>query len=181
MFTHNVTVKEPKSLSNKGTQILSLINSFIRNDFQLRTEKGKWKKKLVGNFIFGLVISAAALVFFHTTQAQPVVFTDGTFNIADWTASLINPPTNSPTFTSSQNPLDGIPRPSRLTRHNYQTSIRVAHLFRAEYDPALVGPITSIQYSYDLRHYTNIFGLPVEYRLLILQNNTYYTLCATKK
>jgi len=68
----------------------------------------------------------------------------------------------------------GNPAPGRTTQHTYSAGfIRVAHLSsNCFYTPATQGSLASITYSYDAR--LNTGGNQVAYRVLLLQNNTYY-------
>ena len=95
---------------------------------------------------------------------------------ASWTSTKIldTTPGASATFASVTNFFDGGPVPCRETTHNFDSgAIVVAHVdANATYDPAN-GAICSIDGAYDLIHYTAPNGA-VRYRLLIVQNGTYY-------
>ena len=68
----------------------------------------------------------------------------------------------------------GNPAPGRSTKHTYGAgAIRVAHLSsNCFYPPASQGSLASITYSYDAK--LDVGSNQVAYRLILLQNNTYY-------
>lgn len=103
-------------------------------------------------------------------------FTDGAF--AGWTSSKIVDTTSGATATvvASVDTVAGNPAPSRRVVHTYGTGqISAAHLHpSAFYEPATMGSIGSLSYSYDARHFSPPAGQAVAYALLVLQNGTYY-------
>ncbi|MBL8863748.1 MAG: hypothetical protein JNK02_17295, partial [Planctomycetes bacterium] len=121
--------------------------------------------------------TAAALVALGApaVAGDTVQFTDGWFG-GTWSSAKIldTTPGSAATFASVTNYFDGLPVPCRETTHNYDTgTIVVAHVdASATYDPAN-GAICTIDGAYDLIHYTAPNGA-VRYRLLIVQNGTYY-------
>ncbi|HVZ40113.1 MAG TPA: T9SS type A sorting domain-containing protein [Candidatus Kapabacteria bacterium] len=107
-------------------------------------------------------------------------FSDGTFNDADWTSTVLPCVTPGSTVVAAQDTREGNPPGSRTTIHHYQgpnPGILVVHVRRgASYNPSTQGGIASLDYSYDLRHYTGPEQWAVGYSPLIVQNGTYYRL-----
>lgn len=108
-----------------------------------------------------------------------VAQSDNTFLNANWNATKLGISSASSTFTSSQDTANGNSLPSRTTVLTYPGTpggmIFVAHVYQPfVYDPVSQGAIGTLSYSYDLRHYNPPNGQAVAYKLLILQNNTYY-------
>lgn len=132
------------------------------------------------NRISALRAALAAVVLAMTggtasAAGDQVVFYDGSFG-GSWTSTKIvdTTPGASATFASVTTLADGGLPPCRQTTHNYDSGvIVVAHVdANSNYDPS-TGPICSIDGAYDLIHYTAPNGA-VRYRLLIVQNGTYY-------
>ena len=102
---------------------------------------------------------------------------DGQFSNSIWSAVKIldTSPGTISTFSAASSG-NGTPAPGRTTQHNYGaggSAIRVAHLSSGcAYNPATQGPITTISYKYDAKVAPG--GGSVAYRMLVLQNGTYY-------
>lgn len=122
-----------------------------------------------------IATAAVLLALGSVASADTVQFNDGWFG-ATWTSTKILDTTSgsSATFSSVTNFFDGGPVPCRETTHNFDAGvIVVAHVnSAATYDPAS-GAICAIDGAYDLIHYTDPNGA-VRYRLLLVQNGTYY-------
>lgn len=119
----------------------------------------------------------AVLFIVGPTLADPVTFSDGTFDDDLWVAEKVldTTPGMSAEFTAGQQPVGGNPGAYRETTHTYaEGGIWVGHLRTdAVYDPSTQGAIHEISHSYDLRLFV---GAPyaVRYRLLIFQNGMYF-------
>lgn len=106
-----------------------------------------------------------------------VVFEDGDFVDAQWTAEiLLDTTTSGATIEVVTQPTGGAPGAYRQSTHSYDAgTLHVAHLKPlATYDPSSEGAIGFIDFSFDLLLEV---GAPyaVRYRLLLVQNGNYYT------
>lgn len=128
----------------------------------------------------GLVALAVAATI---APAAVVGFSDGTFNDTDWTTVTIQDttPGSAATGASGQSVSDGSPAPYRHTTHSWDTthsgvSIFFAHLAPAFiYAPAVHGPVTSLDYSFDYKAFSAPYVGAVGVNLVILQDGNYYT------
>ncbi len=113
--------------------------------------------------------------------AQPVIFSDDTFDDSDWTAKIIlNEVGDSAQFEAMQRPRSGNPGAFRRVLHegepsNRELRIHIAHLRQGTvYDPQATGPVDTVSYSYDLINLEDDSDDFTDYYLLIFQNDTYY-------
>jgi hypothetical protein len=107
-----------------------------------------------------------------------VTYSDGTFNNADWTATAIYNTGVGYTFTDSQKTSGGNLGDFREVVHNLSFSpgsLFVAHMNNTDIDnPAVSGPISTIDFSYDLNQFNPPPNQAVAYDLLLFQNGSYY-------
>jgi DNA-binding beta-propeller fold protein YncE len=107
-----------------------------------------------------------------------VRFFDGIFTDAYWTATKVIDTTSGQGafFDAHQVSSGGNPGAFRYVLHSYDTGdIGVAHLRTGfEYDPSRAGPISGIDYSYDLIHLNPPPGQAVQYNLLLAQGGCLY-------
>lgn len=121
--------------------------------------------------MLGVALFAAAEV----AQAD-TMFSDGTFNNADWTGTKILDPGGNASFTAFQVASGGNPGSFReVTQTLHETPIGVSHLDSAfVYDPSTQGAITSITVNYSLIEFSPLNGFEVAYGILAFQDGTYY-------
>ena len=102
--------------------------------------------------MLGLLVTAA------NALAQPVTFTDQTFDDADWEAEIIRALGGTGTFQAGQRQFGGNPGEFRRTEIEGQSGeIHVGHLnSNAIYRPQAQGEIMSISYSYDVTNSGNV-------------------------
>jgi hypothetical protein len=145
------------------------------------------KKNLISsrNSLMWILLPLIMLTLQNAAQAQ-VVFTDSTFNNADWNDALLTPPSVSGAICkASQDPVGNPSSLSRTTTHTYPVGqIDCAHLYRqsiptSTYDPSTQGEIVSLSYSYDLINKGDLINNVqsaggVAYSILIFQAGTYY-------
>lgn len=141
------------------------------------------QKDLITKFLFSstrflswMIILLTVFTLGNTARAQ---YFDGTFNNSVWSWTPLPPPASTlgSTTTSAQITSGGNPAPSRTTSHSLVPGhIQVAHInSNAVYDPSVQGAITSLSYSYDLRHYSAAAaGAGVDFSIAIYQNGSYY-------
>jgi len=128
--------------------------------------------------MFPCLLAGMVIVLVGPILADPVTFSDGTFNDADWTATEICGCVEG-SFVAQQVPTGGDPGAYRQTELIFPGGISqpvgasvVAHLNdSAVYDPATQGAITSIDFSFDNMEFSN-YG--VGYSVLLSQNGTDY-------
>jgi hypothetical protein len=132
--------------------------------------------------LLGVLHTCAISLLFTTVQSNAAtVFTDDTFNDADWTASIIFQDGQTPSFTATQISSGGNPGAYRQVQHTYgglvnNGSIVVGHLMDgATYDPSIDGAVSTIDFSFDLILFDGGDSRTVAYGGLILQNNSYYS------
>jgi hypothetical protein len=114
----------------------------------------------------------ARAVFAQTTTFQDKDFATG------WTTTTLTgtvPATATATGAQVLTGGTGSTAPFRQVQHTGYNVIFAAHVHQpSTYDPA-TGEIVSIDYSYDLLGISLPPGQAVAYRLLLLQNGSYYT------
>jgi hypothetical protein len=124
-------------------------------------------------------LALVGLILIPARLLADVTYSDGTFNNADWTATAIYN-TGSPayTFTDSQQISGGNPGDFREVVHTLSGSagsLIVAHMNTGDiYNPAVSGPISTIDFSYDLIQFNPPANQAVAYDLLLFQNGSYY-------
>ncbi len=134
--------------------------------------------------LFRLSLCAAVLLCcgVATPGLRAQTYSDNTFNNADWVSIVMPCSVGGTSVTAAQDAIQGNPASSRTITHNYpggNPGILVAHVRQGmSYDPATQGAIASINYSYDLRHYTGPAIYAVGYSPLLVQNGSYYRLNA---
>jgi len=131
-------------------------------------------KKLM---IYASILLLVLGMFVVPVQAAPVTFLDGTFNDADWSASVIfgNGPPGS--FTAQQVSTGGKPNEYRHLQHSYggPGNIITAHLRDgALYDPGSQEAILNLVFSFDLILFDGGSSNVVAYGGLIVQDNSFY-------
>ncbi len=135
-------------------------------------------KLLPANLPSAVASAALAVLLSVAVQAQPVMFFDGEFSPAEWTATLILDTTPQGAIVTAQQQLQGgNPGAFWRTTHRFDGlgGMAIAHtLAGALYDPGTQGPIGSIDYSWDLNHINSTGNAQVAYRLLVLQNGVFY-------
>jgi hypothetical protein len=124
--------------------------------------------------------SMACLILFvglgGPSQAD-VMFSDGTFDDADWSGSVLAS-VGGTSFSSSQTAAGGNPNAFRQLQHTYggNGSIFTGHLRDgAIYDPATQGAVASISLSFDLIGFDFGASNAVSYQALLFQNGFYYS------
>lgn len=129
-----------------------------------------------------LAVAASAALAMPVAVANTILFFDGTFADADWTAAKIldNTPAAGASFTASQVGAGGNPDGYRQVTHVYGLgSIVVGHLSdTATFDPSVSGGIVSLAYGYDLERLQLTGSGAVAYTPAIFQNNAWYGLAA---
>jgi len=129
-----------------------------------------------------LAVAAAAALALPAASANTILYFDGTFADADWSAAKIldNTPAAGASFTASQSGAGGNPDEFRQVTHVYGLgSIIVGHLKdSATFDPSVSGSIVSLAYSYDLERLQLDNSGAVAYTPVIFQNNAWYGLAA---
>lgn len=143
----------------------------------MRSMRSKISNGSSYRFAIGLLVMVLSFTA-QTVAADPGNSNcDAVFEKGGWTEKKIVDTTSgsAATFFVTQVPTGGNPTFYRSTTHKFgKGAIIVAHLkTSAVYDPANQGGIATIEYSYDLRHFTDSLGA-VGYRFLVYQNNTYY-------
>jgi PEP-CTERM motif len=130
--------------------------------------------------LLSIFLSSAAFVLLPANLLADVTFADGTFANADWTATAIVKDSPTYTFTDTQQTSAGNPGDFREVVHdlsNHPGSLIVAHMNNFDvYNLAVNGPISSLDFSYDLNQFNPPPTQAVAYDLLLLQNGSYYTL-----
>ncbi len=127
--------------------------------------------------IFPCLLAGTVIVLVGPILADPVTFSDGTFNDADWAATQIGLPlcgcVDEGSFVAGQVATGGNPGAYRETHLVWSgPGPIVGHLnHNAVYDPAVEGAITTLDYSFDNIELSN-YG--VGYAMLISQNGTGY-------
>ena len=122
-----------------------------------------------------------ALVLLFGVARQPAkaatIFSDGTFNNADWTNTKILDTAGNASFAAFQVASGGNPGSFQETNQSLnQGWIGAGHLNSAFlYNPSVQGAITSIDFRYDLIEFSPLNGIEVVYQPLLFQNGTYYT------
>jgi len=130
--------------------------------------------------MFPCLLAGMVIVLVGPILADPVTFSDGTFNDADWAATEICGCAEG-SFAAGQVATGGNPDAYRQTDLVFPGGSRtsgtagasiVAHLNPdAVYDPAVEGTIITIDYSFDNIEFSNY---NVGFSLLISQNETDY-------
>jgi hypothetical protein len=135
---------------------------------------GQRARKALRATLFG---ASFALLFASPARSDVQQFTDGAFPASCWTSTkIIDTTGGGATFVSSTVGAGGNPGAYRDTSHTFGLgAILVAHMNScAIYYPS-AAPIASIDFSYDLIHFTGVsVGGAVGYRLALLQAGTYY-------
>src|SRR5689334_10455875 len=122
--------------------------------------------------MFPCLLAGMVIVLVGPILADPVTFSDGTFNDADWSATEICCGVGV-SFAAGQVATGGNPGAYRQTDLVWSgPGAIVTHLNHdAVYDPAVEGAITTLDYSFDNIELSN-YG--VGYAMLISQNETGY-------
>lgn len=108
----------------------------------------------------------------------PVSFSDGAFNNADWTASVIFQDGPPVAFTAQQVAVGGNPNEFRQVQHSYGGSgnIITGHLQSgAVYNPATQGAIADVDVAFDLMLINGGDSGAVAYGALLEQGGSFYT------
>jgi len=145
------------------------MDTFIDSDVRPHLFRALRRASLPIAALLGLVVSS---------RADVQQFTDGAFSPGCWTSTKIvdTTPGASATFSSFTAVSGGNPGAYRDTTHTFNAgAIIVAHMNScAVYDPSQT-PVCSIDFSYDLVHFTGIsIGGAVGYRLAIQQGGVFY-------
>jgi hypothetical protein len=104
------------------------------------------------------------------------IFSDGTFNNADWNNTKIFDTAGNASFSAVQVASGGNPGSFQQTIQSLnQGWIGVGHLNNTfAYNPSVQGPITSIDFQYDLAEFSPLNGFEVIYQPLLFQDGTYF-------
>jgi hypothetical protein len=118
----------------------------------------------------GLVLGVA-----RQTANADTIFSDGTFNNADWNNTKILDTAGNASFSAFQVATGGNPGSFQETNQSLnQGWIVVSHLNSGFiYDPSVQGAITSIDFRSDLIEFSPLFGIEVGYGALLFQDGTY--------
>lgn len=124
-------------------------------------------------------VSVAALVagsICPLVAAQPIVFSDGTFNDADWSIDRVTATGTAATPTGVQVSSGGNPGEFRRAGHNsFNRQLVTWHMRSgATYVPAVSGALASIDFSVDIRAVQNLAGVNIGVSLAIEQGGNYY-------
>ena len=131
--------------------------------------------KSLGRSLF-LSAALVAAGFGQGVQAAPVVFTDGTFNDADWVTTIEVDTTPDLVVTAGQVPTGGNPDEFRSITHQFtRFNTGTLHVQVSQvYNPAVQGAIESIDFSADLKRLTPDRFLV--HNFVIVQNGEPYAL-----
>jgi len=129
-----------------------------------------------------LAVAASAALAVPAAVADTILFADGTFAPADWSAAKIldNTPGAGATYSIEQSASNGNPGEFRAVTHVYGLGlIVVGHLYdTATFDPSVSGPIVSPAYSSDLERVQLTNSGAVAHTPAIFQNNAWSGLAA---
>ena len=125
-----------------------------------------------------LTVLMVLFPFGSPSQAGTVTFFDGTFNDGDWSATKVTDttPGQGATFSAGQETSGGNPGEFRRTVMSWAGgAIEVGHLRSgAFYDPG-DGPITTLDFSFDLKRPSAPGINFVAYDIVLFQSNSYYS------
>jgi hypothetical protein len=104
------------------------------------------------------------------------IFSDGTFNNADWNNTKILDTAGNASFSAVQVASGGNPGSFQQTIHSLNEGLMGAGHLNSNfaYNPSVQGAITSVDFRYDLIEFSPLNGFEVIYQPLLFQNGTYY-------